>query len=101
LHELLADGPDVLRECGREHHDLLLVWGRSEDLLNVATHVKLLQHLVALVENEMLHVLQAQLLALDESEQTTWSSDDDVRAVGFQNLLVLGDGQTSEENADL
>jgi hypothetical protein len=31
----------------------------------------------------------------------TWSSDDDVRAVGFQNLLVLGDGQTSEENADL
>jgi hypothetical protein len=32
---------------------------------------KLLQHLVALVENEMLHVLQAQLLALDESEQTT------------------------------
>jgi len=22
LHELLADGPDVLRECGREHHDL-------------------------------------------------------------------------------
>ena len=39
LHELLADGPDVLAECGAEHHDLLLVRRRTEDLLHVASHV--------------------------------------------------------------
>ena len=39
LHELLADTPDVLAECGAEHHDLLLVRRRTEDLLHVASHV--------------------------------------------------------------
>ena len=39
LHELLAHGSDVLGQGGREHHDLLLVRGRAENLLNVATHV--------------------------------------------------------------
>ena len=39
LHELLADGPDVLGQGGREHHDLLLVRGGPEDLLDVAAHV--------------------------------------------------------------
>lgn len=39
LHELLADGPDVLAEGGAEHHDLLLVRRRTEDLLHVASHV--------------------------------------------------------------
>jgi hypothetical protein len=31
----------------------------------------------------------------------TRSSDHDVRAVGLQDLLVLGDGQTAKEHADL
>ena len=39
LHELLADGSDVLAEGGAEHHDLLLVRRRTEDLLHVASHV--------------------------------------------------------------
>jgi hypothetical protein len=38
-HEFLADRPNLLRECGTEHHDLLLSRGSSEDFLDVAAHV--------------------------------------------------------------
>lgn len=38
-HEFSADGPDLLRKCGAEHHDLLLGRCVSEDLLNVSSHV--------------------------------------------------------------
>ncbi len=39
LHELLADGTDVLGEGGGEHHHLLLVGRVPEDLLHVAPHI--------------------------------------------------------------
>ena len=39
LHELLADWSDVLAQGGAEHHHLLLVWGRAENLLHVTAHV--------------------------------------------------------------
>ena len=38
-HELLADWSDFLRECGTEHHDLLLGRRSSEDLLDISSHV--------------------------------------------------------------
>ena len=62
---------------------------------------QLLEHFVALVQDEVLDVLQVELLALDESQESAGSSDDDVRAVGLQDLLVFGDGQTAEEHSDL
>ena len=39
LHELLADWSDVLGEGGAEHHHLLLVGSRAENLLHVTPHV--------------------------------------------------------------
>ena len=39
LHKLLADGSHFLRKRSAEHHDLLLCWGCSEDLLNITTHI--------------------------------------------------------------
>ena len=39
LHELAADGLDLIRQCGTEHHDLLLLRSRTEDLLDVASHI--------------------------------------------------------------
>ena len=39
LHELLANSARVLGECGTEHHNLLLSWCGTEDLLDVAAHV--------------------------------------------------------------
>ena len=38
-HEFLADWSDLLRECGAEHHDLLLSGSGSEDFLDVSSHV--------------------------------------------------------------
>ena len=51
------------------------------------------KHLVALVQDEMLQVLQGQLLALDEGENSAGGSHHDMRAVVFQHLLVLSDGE--------
>jgi hypothetical protein len=39
LHELLARRANLLSEGSREHHDLLVVRGGLEDLLNVTAHV--------------------------------------------------------------
>ena len=39
IHELLADGPDLLGEGGAEHHDLLLVGRVLEHLLHISAHV--------------------------------------------------------------
>ena len=68
LHELLADGAHVLAERSREHHHLLLVRRGLEDLLHVLAHVELLEHLVALVQDKVLQVLQGKLLGTDQSQ---------------------------------
>lgn len=39
LHELAADGLDLIGKGGAEHHDLLLLRRGPEDLLDVASHV--------------------------------------------------------------
>jgi len=39
LHELLASNSNLLSESSAEHHDLLVSGGRSEDLLDVSSHV--------------------------------------------------------------
>jgi hypothetical protein len=39
LHELAADGLDVIGKSSREHHDLLLLRRSPEDLLDVTAHV--------------------------------------------------------------
>ena len=62
---------------------------------------ELFEHFVALIENEMLEMFQVKFLASYESQDTTRRSNDDVRTIGLENLFVLGDGQTSEENANL
>lgn len=39
LHELPADGLDLISQSSREHHDLLLGRGGAEDILDISTHV--------------------------------------------------------------
>lgn len=39
LHEFPANGLDLVRQCGREHHHLLLLRGGAEDFLDIATHI--------------------------------------------------------------
>ena len=63
----------------------------------------LVQHLVALVEDEALDIAEAELLVSDEGVQTTRSCDDDVRVsllVG-EELDVLLHGSTTVEDGGL
>jgi len=39
LHELSADWLDVVRERSRKHHHLFLLGSRTEDLLDIPTHI--------------------------------------------------------------
>lgn len=39
LHELSADWSDLFTQGGAEHHDLLLMGSRTENLLYISAHV--------------------------------------------------------------
>ncbi len=68
---------------------------------NTIKLTELLQHLVALVQDEVLQVLEVQLLAADKGEDPARGADHDVRAVGLEHLLVLADGESAEEDGNL
>jgi len=65
----------------------------------------LIEHLVALIENKVLDVLELQGTLLDESEDTARGTDQDVGAelLVAENVLVSLDGHTTVEHlrADL
>mmetsp|Transcript_3033 Transcript_3033/g.8215 ORF Transcript_3033/g.8215 Transcript_3033/m.8215 type:complete len:398 (-) Transcript_3033:169-1362(-) len=100
-HELLADSPDVLGQGCAEHHDLLVVRGELEDLLDVGPHVELLEHLVALVKNEVPDVVELQVAILSQSLHPSWGSDHDVWRARLQVLLLRLDADSTEDGADL
>jgi len=100
LHEFLANLARLFRQGGREHHHLLLVRRLAEDLLDVAAHVKRIEHLVALVKNEMLDMLQVERLGADKAQDAAGGADDNVRAVLLERLLVLVNWHTAEEDGD-
>merc|ERR1719328_1028670 len=91
----------ILAQGSTEHHHLLLVRCGAEDFLNVSSHVKLLQHFVALIKHKMLQILQRQLLALDQSQNTSWSSNNDVRTIVLQNLFIFRNGHATKEHSNL
>lgn len=61
---------------------------------------QLLQHLVALVEDEMFQVLQVELLVADESENATGCSNHDMRCCCLQSFFVLLDRHATEEHSN-
>lgn len=61
----------------------------------------MLQHLIALIKNEVFDVLQAEGLLEDECADTPGSSNNNMRAVLFQDLLILLDGHATKEHRHL
>lgn len=100
LHELLARWPNLLRQRGREHHHLLMMRRSAENVLHITTHIDLLQHLVALIQNKVLHAASLQALVTNESVHATRRAHDDMRALGLilEDRLVVGDRGTAIEN---
>ena len=62
---------------------------------------QLLQHFVALVQNEVLYVLGVERLVLDKSQDAARSADDNVGAVVLQHFLVLLYTDTTKEDGHL
>ncbi len=100
LHELLASGANLLGEGSREHHDLLVVRGGAEDVLNIPAHVDLLEDLVTLVNDKVLDTRNLERLVTNKGVHTARSTDNDVRALGLvlEHGLVLGDGCTTVDD---
>ena len=63
-------------------------------------HTNLIKHLVALVEDKVLDVLELQGTLLDESKDTTRGADQDVGAelLVAENVLISLDGHTTVEH---
>lgn len=66
--------------------------------MHLRSHVTLTEHLVALIEDEMLKVIEVQILFLDELHDSSWSSDDNMRWFGsLQDFHVISLRDTSIE----
>jgi hypothetical protein len=100
VHELLADGADLLLQRRAEHENLLLVRRRQDNLLDHRAHVcneptnvskptagftrektkqtNLLHEAVALVEHKVLDVREVELLRLDELVDAAGRADNNV-----------------------
>ena len=79
LHEFPTNIFDLWGESGRKHHDLLFMGGCLENWLNISPHIRLLQHFVALVQDKELKLRQIQVLLLYERQNSSWSSNYDMR----------------------
>jgi len=101
LAELAADGADLLGQSRAEQHDLLLVRRHAEYFLHVPAHVELLQHAVALVQNEVLDAGQNQRLLPAQRQYPPGRPHDNVRLVVGQNLPVVLDVDAAVEHRRL
>ena len=62
---------------------------------------ELLEHLVALVQDEELHLIQLQRSFPYQRQQSPWSADEDVGRGGFEELLMGEDGFAAVDNLGL
>ncbi|KAH3685471.1 hypothetical protein WICPIJ_003554 [Wickerhamomyces pijperi] len=92
---------DLLGQSGREEHDLLFVRSGTEDLLDVTSHGNTFQHLVTLVNDEVLDVVQSDGLVSQQGVQTAWCGNNNVWSGLWvlQQLGVVLDWSTTVENS--
>ena len=64
-------------------------------------HTQSFKHLVTFVENKVLDRVQAQTLILDESQNASGSTDDDVRLLVLECFLIGLDGSTTVKDGRL
>jgi hypothetical protein len=91
------------RATSRDGHPTDETQGKSgESHRKSEALTKLLQHFVALVQNEMLDLLRVEVFVASQGVEAAWGGDDDVRALGlvFEELDVLGDwGATKHDRS--
>ena len=101
LAELFADRSDLLGQGRREEHDLLFMRRKSEDLLNIPTHVERLKDTITLIEHKVLDSVQLKVLITGQGKDTSRSSHNDVRCVILENLSVSLNIDSSVKDSSL
>lgn len=76
------------------------MWGSLENILNISSHIELLQHFVTLVQNKVFSVFQVELASSNQSQNPTWGTDNDMWGVFSQGFPVVLDWHTSEEDSN-
>ena len=79
VHEVFGDFGDFLGHGGREHEHLALHWHVRQDFLDVVEEAHV-EHLVGLVENHGMDVVEVYDLAVDEVDETAGGGDDDLHS---------------------
>lgn len=83
LQEVTGQHLDITRESGREHECLALVNGRHVLTLDNAANLGLethVQHAISLIENEVLDVLERDTATLNQVDETTGGSNEQIAA---------------------
>lgn len=101
LAEFLANRTDLFTEGSTEHHDLLLMGGHTEDLLDIPTHVKGFKYAIALIEDKVLDVIKLEGLLIRQTKDTSWSSDDNVGTIVLEDITVGLDVHSAVEDGSL
>mmetsp|Transcript_5324 Transcript_5324/g.9712 ORF Transcript_5324/g.9712 Transcript_5324/m.9712 type:complete len:238 (+) Transcript_5324:635-1348(+) len=101
LAKLLAHRTNLLAQRSTKHHHLLLVGSHTEDLLNVTSHIQRLQNAIALVQHEVLDVIQLERLLPRQSQHTARGAHHDVGTVVLDDVPVGLDGNSSVEYGGL
>ena len=60
-----------------------------------------IEHFVTFIENKVFDIFQVQWSVADQSLETTWSCDDNMRWILLQCFLVLVDWHTTEKYSNL
>ena len=97
-HELATDRTSLIGEGRREHHDLLLSWSGLKHSLDLPPHVCSVQHLIALVDYEVLHSTQIDCFLVDESKHPTRSANHNLWSVLREKLTVELERYTAKDH---
>jgi len=89
-HKLAAGEFNLVGQRSCEHHDLLSVRSLLENLLDIASHIDVLEDLIALVKDKHLEIFEVKGLVFSQVENTAWSANDDMgRVRTLQHLLLF------------
>jgi GTPase involved in cell partitioning and DNA repair len=74
---------------------------KRRNIIHIEVRTEVLEHLVALVQDESLDLVDLELLLCNELLATSGGGHDDMRRIISQQLVVLTDRDTTEEHAHL
>eukprot|EP00760_Papus_ankaliazontas_P017589 PhM_4_TR17333/c0_g1_i1/m.85319 len=94
VEELLGEVAHLLGHRGGEHHDLLRLRRLEEDGLHVLAHRRVVEALVELVQDEVLHLREVDRAVVGHGGKTAGGADDDerdvLRVLEVLHRLLLG-----------